>query len=140
MNTKLNMLFALTLVATGALLGGLLPMGDGQVTAQEAEAEKDASFSMLNALWFNEEGGAEKYGEYLEAAAPFVAKHGGTAGDAYIPTQAIIGTFDADLVFFVNWPNEAAFTGLLSDPGYQAISHLRGEAITDSLLIRCDKQ
>jgi uncharacterized protein (DUF1330 family) len=107
--------------------------------AQEHSADGDESFFMFNALWFNEEGGAAKYAEYLQAAGPFVEKHGGKSDASYSPTQALIGEFDADLVFMIEWPNFAAFTGLISDPGYQAISHLRTEAIRDSLLIRFDK-
>lgn len=107
--------------------------------ARAAEPSADASFFMFNALWFKEEGGAAKYTEYLQAAGPFVAKHGGNSDASYSPAQALIGEFDADLVFLVEWPNFAAFTGLISDPGYQAISHLREEAIRDSLLIRFDK-
>jgi uncharacterized protein (DUF1330 family) len=107
--------------------------------AQEPSAAADESFFMFNALWFKEEGGAAKYAEYLQAAGPFVAKHGGKSDASYSPAQALIGEFDADLVFLIEWPNFAAFTGLIQDPGYQAISHLRTEAIRDSLLIRFDK-
>lgn len=103
------------------------------------EITDDESFFMFNALWFKEDGGAAKYNEYLEAAGPFVARHGGKSNDSFVPEQAIIGVFDADLVFMIEWPNFAAFTSLIQDPGYQAISHLREEAITDSLLIRFRK-
>ena len=104
------------------------------------ESNEEERFFMLNALWFKPEGGAEKYDEYLEAAGPFVVKHGGKPKGAYVPEADIIGKFDADLVFFVEWPNQKAFTEFLQDPGYRAISHLRGEAIRDSLLIRCKKK
>ncbi|MBT4894233.1 MAG: DUF1330 domain-containing protein [Gammaproteobacteria bacterium] len=103
------------------------------------ESTDDESFFMFNALWFNEDGGAEKYGEYLQAATPFVAKHGGKSNDSFVPEQSLIGEFDADLVFMIEWPNFAAFTGLIQDPGYQEISHLREEAITNSLLVRFRK-
>lgn len=106
------------------------------ISAQESKGE---SFYMFNALWFKADGGAEKYAEYIQAAGPFVVKHGGKSNDSYVPEQAIIGEFDADLVFMVEWPNFAAFTALIQDPGYQAISHLRDEAISDSLLIRFRK-
>lgn len=106
-------------------------------TAQEASVDK--SFYMFNALWFKEDGGLAKYGEYLQAAGPFVEKYGGKSDASYAPGQELIGKFDADLVFLVEWPNFAAFTSLIQDPGYQAISHLRDEAIRDSLLIRFDK-
>lgn len=95
---------------------------------------------MLNVLWFKPDGGAEKYNEYLKAAGPFVAKHGGKPDGAYVPEANIIGKFDADLVFFVEWPSQKAFADFIEDPGYQSVSHLRSEAIRDSLLIRCKKK
>lgn len=103
-------------------------------------SEKDASekFYMLNALWFKEDGGAEKYRAYIQAAGPIVAKHGGKGQDAYHPSEAIIGQFDADIVFFVGWPSWEVFEKFLADPEYVKIQHLREEAITKSLLIRCE--
>ena len=132
---------ALALMIAGTVLGSFLPTSGGQVEAQQEEAAKakDEAFYMLNALWFKEDGGAEKYAEYMAAAGPFVAKHGGKGGDAYIPVAAMIGKIDPDLFFIVEWPNDKAFTTFLADPGYQAVSHLRGEAIEDSILIRCKK-
>jgi uncharacterized protein (DUF1330 family) len=129
-----------------AACGAATFVGDAAV-AQKAEASKrhvkssdDERLFMLNALWFKPDGGAEKYNEYLQAAGPFVAKHGGKSAGAYVPEVNIIGKFDADLVFFVEWPNEKAFTQFIQDPGYRAVSHLRQEAIRDSLLIRCKKK
>jgi uncharacterized protein (DUF1330 family) len=115
----------------------VLPMTDRSSTAQAQSP--DESFHMFNALWFKADGGAAKYTEYLQAAGPFVAKHGGKSDASYLPEQAIIGEFDADLVFLVEWPNTEAFTSMIQDPGYQAISHLRDEAIDNSLLIRFRK-
>lgn len=118
-------------------LASTMTLGFQAISAQEPAA--DESFFMFNALWFKEDGGAAKYTEYLQAAGPFVAKHGGKSDASYVPEGAIIGEFDADLVFMVEWPNFQAFTNLVQDPEYQAISHLREEAIRDSLLIRFRK-
>ena len=109
--------------------------GDKKVTSSD-----DERLFMLNVLWFKPDGGAEKYNEYLKAAGPFVLKHGGKSDGRYEPEANIIGKFDADLVFFVEWPNQKTFLEFIQDPGYKAISHLRGEAIRDSLLIRCKKK
>jgi uncharacterized protein (DUF1330 family) len=131
--------YAIVLAVGAGLAFGMMSHTVKNVGAQATE-KADERFYMLNALWFKEDGGAEKYQEYMDAAGPFVEKHGGNNGSgAYVPEQAMIGTFDADLLFFVEWPNQEAFLGLINDPGYKAISHLRGEAITDSLLIRCRK-
>jgi len=124
---------ALVSAVAGALLAPALHVP--QVQAQEAAG--DEHVFMLNVLWFKEDGGAEKYGEYIAAATPFVEKLGGKSTQAFVPEQALIGEFDADMFFVVEWPNQAAFMSLVGDPGYQKISHLRDEAITDSLLIRC---
>ncbi len=122
------------------------PIGRTLVADNAAEGEPrsnarhDERFFMLNVLWFKPDGGAAKYDSYLKAARPFVAKHGGKSDGAFVPQANIIGEFDADLVFFVEWPNQKAFVEFIQDPGYQAVSHLRKEAIRDSLLIRCRKK
>ncbi|MCF6286062.1 MAG: PmoA family protein [Candidatus Hydrogenedentes bacterium] len=93
---------------------------------------------MFNALWFKPDGGAEKYGEYLAAVGPISKRYGGKKLSAAVPKQALIGKLDADLIFFVEWPNWTVFQKFLADPEFQKVSPLREEAITDSLLIRCD--
>ncbi len=98
----------------------------------------DEPVYMLNALWFKEDGGAAKYAEYTNAAGPFVQRLGGEAMHAFRPTAALQGEFDPDLMFFVRWPSFSAFEQLIVDPGYQAISHLRDEAIERAVLTRCE--
>ncbi len=101
----------------------------------------DEAIYMMNVLWFKPEGGAKRYEEYLAAAGPLVAKHGGQReGDAFLPESAMIGEFDADLVFFVRYPSQEAFMAFVSDPAYKEISHLREEAISKSLLVKCNKR
>ena len=132
--------YAFVLVAGVLAAGSAATLTSNAAVAQKTEGSKqqvtssdDERFFMLNVLWFKPDGGAEKYDEYLQAAGPFVAKHGGKSDGAYVPEANIIGKFDADLIFFVEWPNQKAFTEFIQDPGYQAVSHLRGEAIRDSL-------
>lgn len=98
----------------------------------------DTPILMFNALWFKPDGGAEKYREYMRAAFPIVQRHGGRKTTGGIPDKAVIGDFGADLIFFVEWPSWEAFNNFLADPDFEAIRHLREEAITDSLLIRCN--
>ncbi len=123
-----------------ALLGDMAVAQDTEKSKPEAASSDDQRLFMLNVLWFKPDGGEEKYNEYLKAAGPFVLKHGGKSDGRYVPVANMIGEFDADLVFFVEWPNQKTFLEFIQDPGYQAISHLRGEAIRDSLLIRCEKK
>ena len=102
-------------------------------------SETNEKIHMLNALWFKADGGAEKYAEYATAASPIVAKYGGEMIDSFVPELALIGEWDPDLFFIVEWPNWEAFLQLPQDPAYKKISHLRDEALTNSLLIRCKR-
>ena len=95
---------------------------------------------MLNVLWFKEDGGAEKYAEYVAAAAPFVDGLGGKLVESYTPQEALIGEWDPDLFFVVEWPDWETFMKLPQNPGYQKVAHLREEALRNSLLIRCARE
>ena len=115
-------------------------MTDASTARARVTPAADERVYMLNALWFRKDGGAERYAEYAAAAAPVVARLGGTLVDGYAPDLALIGEFDPDLLFFVEWPSWDAFTAIGSDPEYLAIAHLREEALDRSLLIRCRRQ
>ena len=130
---------AATLLLILLIIGGPALMSNNQTTAQQTTTSENEHIFMFNALWFKEDGGKAKYQLYLQAAGPLVAKYGGNSDASYMPEQAVIGEFDGDLVFIVEWPNNEAFTSMIQDPAYQAISHLRTEAISDSLLIRLRK-
>ena len=99
----------------------------------------DEKIYMLNALWFKPLGGAAKYREYMNAAAPYLRSVGGKIHSGlYTPQKAVVGEFDADLIFFVEYPNQAAFQSMIQDPGYLANAYpLREAAISKSLLIQC---
>jgi len=92
---------------------------------------------MLNVLSFKPEGGADRYKEYLKAAAPISARYGARKLDSFVPEAALIGEFDADLLFFVEWPSRQMFDSFLGDPEFQAVLHLREEALSNSLLVPC---
>ena len=116
---------------------GVTALG-GSMTVQGQEPPTGKIY-ILNALWFKPDGGAEKYAEYGRAVGPIVAKYGGRIdGRSYVPRQNLIGEFDADLVFFVEWPSLEAFQTFAQDPDLPAASALRSDAITNSLLIQCD--
>jgi uncharacterized protein (DUF1330 family) len=97
----------------------------------------DEKTYMLNVLWFRPDGGAQKYAEYIAAAAPFVEKYGGRVLESYVPEMAVIGDWNPDMLFVVEWPSWEAFLKLPADDGYMKIAPLREEAITNSLLIKC---
>lgn len=94
---------------------------------------------MLNALWFKPEGGEASYRRYLGEAAKVIHRLaiGSETHTLLQPQQAIIGEWDPDLVFVVEYPSREAFDRFVSSEEYQAIRHLREEALEKSLLIQC---
>lgn len=90
---------------------------------------------MLNLLRFKD-GGKDGYLEYSRSAAPFLAEHGGTllyAGDGSTALVAEDGqAWEAVLV--VRYPSRDAFLGMISDPGYQRLTALRTEALSEAVL------
>lgn len=97
----------------------------------------DEKIYMLNAIWFKKDGGREKYAEYMKAAAGPVRAVGGEALGAYQTEEALQGDFDPDLIFFVTYPSADALPKMFNSPEYQAIAHLRTEAIEKAVLTRC---
>lgn len=92
---------------------------------------------IFNALWFKPDGGAEKYREYLERAEPLVRGIGGEFLETYRTEAASQGDFDPDLIFFGRYPSEASLMEMLQSAEYQAISHLRTEAVERAIATRC---
>lgn len=95
----------------------------------------DGPVIMLNLLRFAA-GGRARYAQYAAAAAPFVAGVGGEV----VYFGAAVATLIAepgsawDAVLVVRYPDRAAFLRMVMDPAYQAIVHLRSEALADSVL------
>lgn len=98
---------------------------------------KDEKVYMLNALWFKPNGGEARYREYMKAAAPLIKKAGGRKLKSFVPNRAVIGEFDADLIFFIEYPDWDAFKGFANSADYHKLAYLREEALDNSLLIRC---
>ena len=85
---------------------------------------------MLNLLAFKPEGGRERYEEYGAAVAPLLEKAGGRIAFLGQPALALIGDDSWDLVVLVEYPTRQAFLDMIGSPEYQAVSHLRTEALT----------
>ncbi len=98
----------------------------------------DGPVFMLNLLEFQPDGGAERYAEYGEAVAPLLARTGGKAVFAGTPSESLIGEGSWDLVVLVSYPTRQAFLDMVSSPEYQAIEHLRAEALLRSELRAMD--
>lgn len=97
----------------------------------------DEKIYMLNAIWFKKDGGREKYAEYMKAAQGPVRAVGGEALGAYQTEETFQGDFDPDLIFFVTYPSAESLPKMLASPEYQAIAHLRTEAVEKAVLTRC---
>lgn len=108
--------------------------------AFEAFAERAAEgpIVMLNLLAFEPEGGEERYAEYAEATAPLLERVGGRLLAAYRPAPTLIGDDDWDLVALVSYPSRQAFLEMVGSPEYQAIAHLRTEALRKAALVPMD--
>jgi uncharacterized protein (DUF1330 family) len=93
---------------------------------------------MLNLLQFRPDGGAERYGEYGEAVAPLLARAGGKPIFAGRLSESLIGEGDWDLMILVSYPTRQDFLEMVSSADYQAIEHLRTEALLRSELRAMD--
>ena len=84
---------------------------------------------MLNLLRFKPDGGRERYEEYGVAVAPLLEKVGGRVSYAGSASAALLGEESWDVVALVEYPTRQAFLDMVGSPEYQAIAHLRTEAL-----------
>ena len=89
---------------------------------------------MLNLLDLKPGGGRERYAAYADAVAPLLERAGGRVLFAGEGNAALIGPSKWDLVALVEYPTRRAFVEMISSPEYQAIAHLRTEALERSEL------
>ncbi len=91
---------------------------------------------MLNLLRFVD-GGRELYDQYAEHLRDtFLPRHGGEvvyAGEGSTVLAAEDGQ-DWDAVLMVRYPSRAAFSQMVADPEYQAVTHLRTRALREAVL------
>lgn len=92
---------------------------------------------ILQAVWFARPQGPHRYREYLEAATVIAEKYGARRVEALIPLEVIQGDFRPDYIFVTEWPTIEHFHRFVRDPGYRAVAHLREEACTKRVLLRC---
>jgi uncharacterized protein (DUF1330 family) len=89
---------------------------------------------MLNLLRFRPDGGQESYAEYGAAVTPLLEKVGGRIVFAGRPAPPLLGEEAWDLVALVEYPSRRAFLEMTSSPEYNAIGHLRTEALAQGEL------
>ncbi|HEX6665848.1 MAG TPA: DUF1330 domain-containing protein [Solirubrobacterales bacterium] len=95
-----------------------------------ARADDGAPVVMLNLLAFQAEGGRERYAEYGAAVAPLLEQAGGRVVYFAEPAAALLGGDSWDQVLLVEYPTRRAFLEMIGSDEYQAIAHLRTEALS----------
>ena len=105
------------------------PLNQEGFAAFSARAAEQAPVVMLNMLAFKPDGGRERYEEYGAAVAPLLEKVGGRIVFLGEPAPPLLGEGSWDLVVLVEYPTRAAFQEMIGSPEYQAIAHLRTEAL-----------
>jgi uncharacterized protein (DUF1330 family) len=106
------------------------PLNQEGFAAFAERATEGTPLVMLNLLAFRPEGGRERYEEYGDAVAPLLEKAGGRIAFLGEPAPALIGEGSWDLVVLVEYPSRQAFLDMIGSAEYQAIGHLRTEALT----------
>lgn len=94
-----------------------------------ARSAEDAPVVMLNLLRFKPDGGQERYAEYGAAVTPLLEKAGARVvflGESALP---LLGEGRWDSVLLVEYPTGQAFLDMIASAEYQAIGHLRTEAL-----------
>jgi uncharacterized protein (DUF1330 family) len=90
---------------------------------------------MLNLLKYRP-GGEESYRAYTAALKDYLPSIG--AEVLYVGDCSTVLVAPADwawdTVLVVRYPSRRAFSAMVRDPAYQAVTHLRTEALTDAVL------
>jgi len=93
-------------------------------------SEEAGPVTMLNLLEFEPEGGRERYAEYGAAVAPLLDRAGARVVFAGEAGPVLLGGESWDLVLLVEYPSRRAFLEMIGSDEYQAIAHLRTEALS----------
>jgi len=89
---------------------------------------------MLNLLRFKPDGGEQRYAEYGAAVAPILERLGGRIVFAGSPATALLGGDSWDMVALVEYPTRQAFLDMIASEEYQAVGHMRTEALLEGEL------
>jgi|SRR5690349_9400297 len=100
------------------------------LAAFSERSDEPGAVTMLNLLEFVPDGGRERYVEYGAAVAPLLEKAGARVVFAGEPGPVLLGEHSWDMVLLVEYPSRKAFLEMIGSEAYQAIAHLRTEALT----------
>jgi len=92
---------------------------------------------MLHAYWFKPDGGEKLYYEFMNDVLPLIEEAGGQKLRSVAPERALVGEFDADLMYFVEYPSWDAYRGFANSSEYHKVAYKLREAVEKSLLVRC---
>jgi uncharacterized protein (DUF1330 family) len=105
------------------------PLNKEGFAAFSERAAEDTPVVMLNLLAFQPDGGRQRYEEYGAAVAPLLEKAGGRIVFLGQPAAPLLGDGSWDLVVLVEYPTRRSFLEMIGSAEYQAIAHLRSEAL-----------
>lgn len=118
---------------------------DARQVGKLTDSTDQGPIVMVNLVKFKEEAegadtgvsGAEAYGIYSMAVAPFLEDVGGEVLSAATCEDSIIGPAEKewDMVIQVKYPSRQAFLKMVSDPEYLKIAAHRTAALADSRLL-----
>jgi uncharacterized protein (DUF1330 family) len=100
------------------------------------ETAPDQPVVMLNLLRFKPDGGREGYERYAREIVPFLEKVGARTIYLGDTSTALVApdSHEWDAVLLVHYPSRRAFSAMVADPGYQRITSLRTEALSEAVL------
>lgn len=117
-------------------------MADDKVVKRNSKSgnrKRDASIYMLNAVWFKANGGERRYREYLKAVGPMIRTVGARKLKSFIVDRALVGEFDADLLYFVEYPDWQAYKDFATSADHHKVAYLREEALEKTIVLRCKR-
>jgi uncharacterized protein (DUF1330 family) len=106
---------------------------------KSSQRNKISNIYMLNAVWFKADTGEQLFRKYMKMIAPLIQRAGGRKLKSFVPDREIIGEFDADLLFFVEYPDWQAYKNVANSSEHHKVAYLKEKALEKSLLIRCNR-
>ena len=94
---------------------------------------------MLHAYWFKADGGEALYKQYMKEALPLIEEAGGIKLRSVVPERALVGEFDADLLYFLEFPSWGAYKGYANSAQYHKIAYKLRDSVEKSIVVKCRK-
>lgn len=107
----------------------------GEDLKRYIDEDRGGPVVMLNLLKYRPEG-EDSYRRYSAALGDYLPSIGAEVlyvGDCSTVLVAP-PDWDWDAVLVVRYPSRQAFSAMVADPAYQAVSHLRSDALTEAVL------